>query len=58
MRKFIYDPEIYREKPVYGLLIDGIKDAKTFFKTSRAREVGQKEIEYVSDFLESRLEKN
>lgn len=57
MSRYIFDPEVYREKPVYGVIVEVIKDAKKQYYYSRSRELGKKEIEFVSDFLENRLEK-
>ena len=57
MKKFIFDPDSYREAPIYGVVVDAIKDAKKYFSTSMARELGRDETEYVSELLETRLER-
>lgn len=58
MKKFIFDPEKYREVPIYNTVVEAIKDAKNqYHYSSRSRELGKKEIDFVADFILHRLEK-
>ncbi len=57
MKKFIFDPEKYRETPIYSIIVEAIKDARKQYNCSRSRELGKKEIDFVADYIEYRLEK-
>ena len=57
MKKFIFDPEKYREAPIYSIVVEAIKDARKQYYYSRSRELGQKEIDFMADFILHRLEK-
>ena len=57
MKKFIFDPEKYREAPIYSIVVEAIKDARKQYYYSRSRELGKKEIDFAADYVEYRLGK-
>ena len=57
MKKFIFDPEKYREAPIYSIIVEAINDAKKQYYYSRSHKLGKKEIDFVADYVEYRLGK-